>query len=102
MSRSGGTTRAASRSMDALGKVTLPAKDTWHPSSTQRSAVSGPLPKQCMITALSEGACSASMASASASASRLWMTTGSPMSAASASWRAKAARCAGRAENSLK
>jgi hypothetical protein len=68
--------------------VTLPAKETYQPRSSAGSSRPGD-EKQCITTVPSK---SSSATSVSASAARVWTTTGLPSSAASVSCASNSAR----------
>ena len=79
--RSAGTCVAARRRSTAFGKLALPANETYQPRSSAVESRCGD-EKQWRTTV---PVCPASAARVSASAARVWMTTGFPSSAASSS-----------------
>ena len=88
--RPAGTSVAARRRSTAFGYVALPANDTYQPRSSAVSSRCGE-EKQWRTTVPEKPA---STASVSASAARVWITAGLPVSAATASSRSKRRVCA--------
>src|SRR5204862_853169 len=99
-SRSSGTSRAAAWRSVAFGYVTLPAKEHMYPRATHSSSRDG-AEKQWRIT-VRPSACSRSVANVSSSASRVWITSGSPVRRATSICASNARRWSSRGARSRK
>ena len=99
-SRSSGTRRATSFSSCAFLNVTMPENEMWKPRSSAARATSQVSVKQCITPPASRAPSSRMIASVSAAAARVWMTSGLPAARAARMWTRKRSRCQSRSPSS--